>query len=200
MKELKQKRFFSTREFKILRNSVFVKTKSWTDIYEYDVPFENIGLRILKKTDRGPKIALLFFGMLTILMTYFSIESWFAGEPANKFGLIIALAVIFLGFSIGAFLSLKNTVICIIGGQQIIQFYANSPSEESVQNFIDNIFQIKKEKIKVQVLTMQQQVSEEIFKQQLEWLIENDVIDQKEYEELLQSFQIKKIIGFNSKE
>jgi hypothetical protein len=200
MKELKQSRIFSKREFKILRNSVSVKMKTWTEYFEYEVPLDDLGLKILKKRDKGPKLVFILFSTLTFSMGYFSLVNYIQGEELHKVIAINGLGLICLLFSIAAFLGMQNTLVYIFGGEKTIELFDNSPSEESVQAFIETIFQIKKEKIKSNILAMQHQVPEEVFKQQLEWMIDNDIIDQNEFDNLLEKHKVKRIVGFNPNE
>lgn len=200
MKELKQSRFFSKREFKILKNSVYVKMKTWTEYFEYEVPLDDLGLKTLKKRDKGPKLVFILFSALTFAMAYLSLVNYLQGEVFHKAITINVLGGICLLFTIAAFIGMQNTLVYIFGGEKTIEFFDDSPSEESVNEFIATIFQIKKEKIKSTILAMQHQVPEGVFKQQLEWMIDNEIIDQSEHDSLLEKHKVKRIVGFNPNE
>ena len=195
MQRLIQRRVFSKKEFQLKKNSVFVKDKTWREYLEYEIPLDQLGLRLFTKQDKGPLLGLVFFGLMTVAMGYVVVEAVLLEEGTNKIGLSIALFLFMLLFSVIALLSIKNTLIYLVGGEQALAFFHNSPSKEEVNQFIDYVIGAKKEKLKSQILKSAFDMPEEYFESQLEWLIDNDIIDEGEFDTLKEEHRINRIVG-----
>lgn len=191
MYELKQRKGFQTRFYKIDRNSEFVEVEynSMKDKLKYRIKLSDIGNEIQYEADNV--IAGKIFFVITSLITLFCLGFYFLGNPEQPGGILVS--VVFWGFiSIMGFLVPNKDDIVIVNGNKEIRLFKTKPSEEKVMEFANNLINIANDKKKEMLINFD--LSEEHFMDNIQWLLAINLINKTELEELKSEYKLKQLL------
>lgn len=191
MNEIKQRKGFETRSYKIDLNSEFVEVdyNSIKDKLKYKIHLTEVGNEIQYEAD-NVIIGKIFVG-ITSLITLICIGVYFLGNP-EKPGTYVALAIIWGAISIFGVLKPHKDDILIVNGNKLIRLFRTKPNEEKVLEFANNLIKIANKKKKE--LAINFDFNEEQFMGNINWLLSMKLIDKSEFEELKSEYKLKRLI------
>ena len=193
MNEIKQRKGFEIRSYKIDSDSEFIEVyyKSIKEKVKYKISLIEVGNEIryeAENTITNPhRIFSLFFGVSAII----SIYCYFFVPRANPI-VFIFLAIL---MSILCFISLIQPVkddIVIVNGIKPIRLFRSKPNEEKVIEFVNKLINIANQKKKE--LAINFELNEEHFNENIQWLLSMKLIDNKELEELKSEYKLKRLL------
>lgn len=197
--ELKQKRIWDKRHFKLLDDGVWLRIRTPTEDAELKVKYEELGLETVYVRKKS---ASLIFGVLTFLSV---IVGRLLLKDVNLETLsdIVFTIIFFIFLFILLFLAWSDSrkpLIGINGGEKSLSLLRNSPDSETVDRFVNELHErIKNRIIKLRVRPNDNELGFEYKKRMLDMLLEENILDEKKYKEVLRQISTNKAsIGFNS--
>jgi len=191
MNEIKQRKGFETRSYKIDLDSEFVEVEynSIKDKLKYKIHLSEVGNEIQYEAD-NVIVGKIFIG-ITSIITLICIGFYFFGNP-EKPGVYVANAIIWGAISIFGFFKPHKDDILIVNGNKLIRLFRTKPNEEKVMEFANNLIKIANDKKKEMLINFD--LSEEHFMGNIQWLLNMKMIDKMELEELKSEYKLKKLI------
>lgn len=196
--ELKQNRIWDKRHFKLLDDGVWFRYKTPTEDAEMKVKYEELGLDIVYVRKKSASIvfsALTFLSVIVgrLLLKDANLEKTIDIIVVIAFSLFL-FTVLFLAWS-----DSRKPMIGINGGEKSLALLRNSPDDETVDRFINELHErIKNRIIKIRVRPNDNELSIDYKKRMLDLLQEENIIDEKKCQEVLQQISINKSsIGFH---
>lgn len=196
--ELKQNRIWDKRHFKLLDDGVWFRYKTPTEDAEMKVKYEELGLDIVYVRKKSASIvfsALTFLSVIVgrLLLKDANLEKTIDIIVVIAFSLFL-FTVLFLAWS-----DSRKPLIGINGGEKSLALLRNSPDDETVDRFINELHErIKNRIIKIRVRPNDNELSIDYKKRMLDLLQEENIIDEKKCQEVLQQISINKSsIGFH---
>jgi hypothetical protein len=182
MKTLKQKYYLSKKTFELSDRKILIVEKSVFDDTEWEARYNEIGLDLVKiKSREGIGNAVLFGGLfiVTSLMTFKAFTDGTDYKLAFLFFFFCFLWGTIFWWSIQKYFAAH---FVLRGGQKTLTFFINSPDEKTVKNFIDQIRERTKERLKEELAHFDPDLTFEDQLGNLKYLKNIDVIDQNEFE------------------
>jgi len=191
MNEIKQRKGFETRSYKLDANSEFVEVEynSIKDKLKYKIHLTEVGNEIQYEAD-NVIVGKIFVG-ITSIITLICIGVYFLGNP-EKPGTYVANAIIWGAISIFGFLKPHKDDILIVNGNKLIRLFRKKPNEEKVMEFANNLIKIANDKKKEVLINFD--LNEEQFMGNVQWLLNMKLIDKAELEELKSEYKLKQLI------
>ncbi len=191
MHEIKQRKGFQTRSYKINRNSevVEVEYKSMKDKLKYKIKLTDIGNDIQYEADNV--IAGKIFFVITSLITLFCLGFYFFGNPEQSEGILVNVVIWGVISIIGLLVPNKDDIV-IVNGNKEVRLFRTKPSEEKVLEFANNLINIANNKRKAILIDFD--LSEELFLDNIQYLFAIDLINRKELEELKSEYKLKQLL------
>lgn len=191
MTEIKQRKGFETRFYKLDSNSEFIEVdyNSIKDKLKFKIHLTEIGNEIQYEAD-NVILGKIFVG-ITSLITLICLGVYFFGNP-EKPGTYIANVIIWGVISIIGYIKPHKDDILIGNGHKTIRLFRNKPSEEKVLEFANNLIKIANDKKKD--LAINFDFNEEQFMGNINWLLSVKLIDKTEFEDLKSQYKLKKLI------
>jgi len=190
MKELNQKRVLNYRKFKIYPTYLSVETKEGGKLTSYKVPIEEIGFEKIYQQDKNIGAKLIWY--IFIIVPFITIGVYLWGSTSMELTTTIIICGCFWLVSFIGFLHPMQDDI-ILQGYRNIFFYRTKPDEETVNRFIDELIKISKKYQCKQYIDMDEDISEEEFKQRLKYLLKREIISEAEYEIIWETFKSKRL-------
>ncbi|WP_298339178.1 hypothetical protein [uncultured Algibacter sp.] len=191
MKEIRQRKGFETRSYKIDSDSEFVEVEynSIKDKLKYKIHLTEVGNEIQYEAD-NIIVGKIFVG-ITSIITLICVGIYFLGNP-EKPGTYVANAIIWGALSIFGFLKPHKDDILIANGNKLIRLFRTKPNEEKVTEFAKNLIKIANNKKKEMLINFD--LEEEQFMGNMQWLMNMKMIGKSELEELKSEYKLKKLI------
>lgn len=191
MKEIKQRKGFEYRYYKIDSNSEFVEVifNSIREKLRYKIHLTDIGNEIQYEADNV--IIGKIFVAITTLITLTCLGIYFIGNPEDP-GILIFNTILWGAVSIFGIIKPHKDDIVIANGNKGIRLFRNKPNEEKVLEFANHLIKVANEKRKE--LAINFDFNEEQFAANINWLLNMKLIDQKEFEELKSEYKLKNLI------
>lgn len=191
MNEIKQRKGFETRSYKIDSDAEYVEVEynSIKEKLKYKIHLTEVGNEMGYEAD-NVIIGKIFLG-ITSMITLSCIGVYFLGNPENP-GTYIVNAIAWGVISIFGFLKPHKDDILIVNGDKLIRLFRNKPNEEKVIEFANNLIKIANYKKKEMLINFD--LNEDQFMGNMYWLLDRRVIDNMELEELKSEYKLKKLI------
>jgi len=196
--ELKQKRIWDKRHFKLLDDGVWFRYKSPSEDAEMKVKYEDLGLDIVYVRKKSASIVFTVLTFLSVIVGKLLLVDANLEKTSDiilviAFGLFLFI-VLFLSWS-----DARKPLIGINGGGKSLALLRNSPDDETVDRFIYELHErIKNRIIMLRVRPNDNELSFDYKKRMLDMLLEDNIIDEKKYQNVLQQIRANKTnIGFN---
>ena len=191
MKDIKQRKGFETRSYKIDSDSEFVEVEynSIKDKLKYKIHLTEVGNEIQYEADN--LIIGKIFVAVTGLIAIISLGTYFLGN-SEKPGTWMFNAVLWGAITIFGFLKPHKDDILIVNGNKLIRLFRTKPNEEKVLEFANNLIKIANDKKKEMLISFD--LNEEQFMGNIQWLLNMKLIDKTELEELKSEYKLKKLI------
>lgn len=189
---LEQKRGRTYRKHILLPDKILVETRTLSKNTKYEVKLDRIGndIQYQSESDKGHKIWFYFFLIMPLILLSLSITGQM---PQYKLGFIIFISSLSFLCAMLRFIKKPQDDIFLAGGQNNLVFFRTIPNEERVLEFINQIQEAKKNYIKEKHAKVDVHLPEEVFIGKLNWLKSIEIIDETEFEELLNEYKIKKL-------
>jgi hypothetical protein len=191
MLEIKQKKGFETRSYKIDDENEYVEVdyKTIKDKFRYKIHLTEIGNEIQYEADN------LFVGKIflaiSVLITLICLGVYFFGNPENPKTYILNIVLWGLISTVAFFKPYKDDIM-IVNGNTFLRLFRTKPSEKEVVIFIDNLIKIANQKKKEYAINFN--LDEIRFNENMFWLLNQKLIDKTELEELKSEYKIKKLL------
>ncbi|WP_316827935.1 hypothetical protein [Pedobacter miscanthi] len=177
------------KSFLITENGLEVKHKSLLRSGEYLLPYENVGTRIYK--DSRGIYGLLFssaiLGMISVLMYVLRNEGEDVKSSASLFyfGLSLILLILFL------ITYKQNFYLVKYGNVDPIEFLQHKPSKAEVNAFIETLITTRNEFLLNKYGKTNFSLSYQQNHQNLAWLSNNEVIDNTEFNNMVNKLNLE---------
>lgn len=194
MTTLKQKYYLSKKTFELTDRKVVIVEKSVFDDKEWEARYNELGLDLVKiKSREGIGNAVLFGGLL--IVTAFMTFKAFTDGTDHK----LAFLFLFFCFMWGTVFwwSIQKYFAAhfvLRGGQKTLTFFINSPNEKTVKEFIDQIRERTKGRLKEELTHFDPDLSFEDQLSNLKYLKNIDVIEQDEFEKIREQLRERHLI------
>lgn len=193
MIELIQKSFGSSKEFRVAKDRLMVKTKSINKYEEYYVKFDSLGLDLTRKQTKSILLLIPLYIALAALEIYVFIDEYKKGSSTPiQLTVIGAGAVLFVIGAVYSFFQ-KTDKVFIQGGTKVLELNGSNPSRLEVDNFIKDLQSAIREYYKRKYAVVDPTLEEIIQIQNYKWLRETEIINEAEYEELVNTLKIKNL-------
>ncbi|MEX0967707.1 MAG: hypothetical protein WD077_10750 [Bacteroidia bacterium] len=173
---------------------VLIKENSAFDDQEWEARYNELGLDLVKiKSREGIGNAVLFGGLL-IVTSFMTFKAFTDGTDYK-----LAFLFLFFCFMWGTFFwwSIQKYFAAhfvLRGGQKALTFFINSPNEETVMKFINQIRERTKSRLKEELTHFDPDLSYEDQLSNLKYLKNIDVIDQTEFERIREDLRERHLI------
>ena len=194
MTTLKQKYYLSKKTFELTDRKVVIVEKSFFDDKEWEARYNELGLDLVKiKSREGIGNAALFGGLL-IVTAFMTFKAFTDGTDIK-----LAFLFLFFCFMWGTVLwwSIQKYFAAhfvLRGGQKTLTFFINSPNEKTVKEFIDQIRERTKGRLKEELTHFDPDLSFEDQLSNLKYLKNIDVIEQEEFERIREQLRERHLI------
>ncbi|MGK7389100.1 MAG: hypothetical protein ACNS60_02065 [Candidatus Cyclobacteriaceae bacterium M2_1C_046] len=174
--------FFSRREFVIEQEGVKVIKRSFTGASEKLHDFHHIGKVIIRKRKRAWIILLLSL----IFLCYGSWLVYNINDGGGQINTAVGSFLLSMAFLFSFFvLSPKFMYLWCKKHDISIEFLDNNPSEEELLTFIAHISKAQRVRLQQRYLTIDEYMSYDEHRKNIQWLRDNDFLSQKEAEQRL---------------
>ncbi|RZK01864.1 MAG: hypothetical protein EOO43_23680 [Flavobacterium sp.] len=181
--EFSQHNFFEKRYYKLTDTGLRVRYKTLIKTHDYELKYEEVGSKLVEFTG-GTKAWLVPAIFLTVLAVILYFDRTGGGDVekgAELFYLSFAMVcftIYILTYKRVCYLSRSNNV-------QSIEFLSNKPTREKLDNFIKVILSKRKTFLMERYGQLNKNVSYQSQYDNLRWLLDNDALDQNDYDEKL---------------
>ncbi len=191
MEEIKQRKGFQTRFYKIDPNSEFIEVEynSMRDKLKYRVKINDVGNEIQYEADNV--ITGKIFFVITSLITLFCLGYYFFGNPTEPGGILVNVVIWGVISIIGLLVPNKDDIV-IVNGNKEIRLFRTKPSEEKAVEFANHLINIANNKKKEMLINFD--LSEEHFMDNIQWMLAVDLINKTELEELKSQYKLKQLL------
>lgn len=193
--ELIQKQGSRRREFKLIGNTLHIKTKSYGEKNEYQIDVEYLGEERFYKTysHLGPRIigSVFFLVMIVSVVGFLMEKDWSNGD---NIGALILGVFLFGGLGLLAFLSPMRNEVHLVGGAQQVTFLLDRPSKKEMEDFIAEIIKRSHKVLLEKFGKIDPDLPEETQINNLYWLKNRGLISETEYEELKQEYKERRLM------
>lgn len=191
--KLIQKRGEKTKEFELIANELFVKEKSLLSTKEWSVDIENIAH--YKTIETHSKKGVNIIGIVFILIAILSwVGLFIEGNSNGEKDVIIWGGIFMLFLGIIALKAPMNNTLTINTSHGNLIFYLDSPSRDEVEEFASVLIKKSKKSLVEKYSRVDFDIPEETFIEQINWLLNNNLIDINFYNEKKNEYKIQKLI------
>ena len=189
---LEQKQGLKRREFELTGNRLKIIHKSVSEFKQWNVNIEEIGdeIHIDKKTRKG---AIIVAGCLLGFGTLFFVINKYVNDELTL-NIFIGLGIMYLFIGLMILISPQKSELNIIGGMRTVSFFLESPSQNEVETFANNIIQESKKIILDKYSKVDADIPEETMINQLLWLRNRAIITEDEFERKKEEYKTLKIM------
>ena len=195
MNQLKQTYFLSKKEFELTDKKILIKEKSVFHDKEFEARYNEIGLDLIKYRSREGIGNAIFFGGLMIVSIWITYGAFTDGKTDIKLAFFFLLTCFMWGtivwWSIQKYFS---SHFILQGGGKVLDFFINSPDEEAVKEFIEEIRQRVRERMKEDYSTFDPDLEFQDQLENLKYLKRIDVIGLGEFEKIRETLRKNHLI------
>jgi len=191
--KLKQRQGFKRKEFELKDNMLYVKTKSINETKEWTVKVETIGTTKYYQK-RSKLIEYLVAGFLILFAISISVASILDKEHFVGVGPILFSLTLFGGLAALIITSPRKKELTILGGSTEVTFFPDSPSKEEVEAFIEVLMENSKKILLEKYGKIDIDLPEETQMNNLNWLKNQEILSEEEYERLKLEYKTKKLV------
>lgn len=191
MLEIKQKKGFETRSYKIEPESDYIEVdfKTIKEKFRYKIHLTEIGNQIQYEADN--LFSRKIFLIVSILITLICIGIYFFGNPEKPQTYLLNFLLWGIISIVAVLIPHKDDII-IINGEKYIRLFRTKPNETEVMQFITRLIEIANSKKKEMAINFD--LNEDQFTSNILWLLNTKLINKAEAEELKSEYKIKKLI------
>ena len=193
--KLKQKQGSRRREFELVDEKLYVKTKSWGENEEYSIDIEFVGEeRYYKRYSRvGARvIGLVFYALAFLVIIGFLMEENL--RESSNIGALVLGVVLMGGLGSLAFFAPLRNELYLVGGSANVMFLLNSSSEKEMETFINELIRRSKHILLEKYSKIDPDLSEETQVERFFWLKERGLISEEKYESLKEQYKRQRLL------
>ena len=124
------------------------------------------------------------FFVITSLITLFCLGYYFFGNPKQSVGILVNVLIWGVISIIGLLVPNKDDIV-IVNGNKEVRHFRTKPSEEKVLEFANHLIKIANNKKREMFIN---------FMDNIQWLLANNLINNKELEELKTEYKLKQLL------
>lgn len=193
MKELIQKSLGSREEYKILEDRLLIKKTNFNKSSEHSVRFEEIGFDLSWERTRPVLWVIPIHLGFFILELYVLIDEYNKGIRFPNLLFWIFGTLLFGTLAVLSFFQRCETVY-LTGGSSILKINAINPNATIVKEFIDELHTTMHSYYKAQYGVIDTDLSKDESIRTFKWLREIKVINQAEYEQLVNELNLRTLL------
>ena len=190
--EFEQKKRLSRRKYVLHEDRIALEIKipQTTSKYEIDIMDLGENLHFHFENTKGGFIIIGCLFLIPVVLTILMLvqHSFNGGQVAAAW--FCCFTLVFL-----AYIKEHEDDIYLTGGKKNISFFRDIPSELKVLEFTEIIKSTRKECLKNNYLTFDNDTDEEDYYQRLKWLKDQKILNDEEYENAKIDFEIKRLIS-----
>lgn len=191
---LKQKQGGKRKEFEILNNTTLrIREKQSGELKEWTINLENIGYNLIYQSATRKRLYIMA-SILGAFLLFITIALFLSDDFMGNLPVVIGSYLIFgLVIALSLFSPLKKE-IHLVGGGVNLTFFQDSPSQEEVNTFINEMIRLSKQILLNKYAKIDPELPEETMFTQLNWLKNRDLITEEEYRELKSEYKTQRLI------
>lgn len=181
------------KEFVVINETeLVIKEKYLLSSKEKTIHIEHIGHQKTIQTHSRIGVNIIGGFFMALAITSW-ITSIFTENPNGEIDVLIwgGLFMFVLGFI--CFIAPMNNILTVSGGNVYLEFFLDAPSKNEVEIFVDSLIKLSKEKIKKKYSRIDIDLPEETFMNQINWLLNNNIINEEEYYKKKAEYKIFKL-------
>ncbi|HNX56177.1 MAG TPA: hypothetical protein PKO30_11375 [Prolixibacteraceae bacterium] len=191
---LKQKQGGKRKEFELISDTTLrIKQQESGELKEWTVNLEQIGHSLYYQESTRKRLYILSSVIVGFLL-FITVALFMSDDFDGNLPVVISSYVIFGGIIALSLFSPLKKEIHLTGGSVELTFFKDSPSEEEVKKFIDEIIRLSKQLILSKYARIDPELPEDTMFSQLNWLKNRDLLTEDEYEELKGEYKIQRLI------
>ena len=186
-----QKSRLNLRKYTLYSDKILIETKTIRENQKYELKLDKIGRNIHYQSDSTIVGKIAFYICLAIPIILWIIH-FFVPEKMDS-GVATINTVIWWLLALMNILKKSKDNIYIMGGQINLEFFRTIPNEETVLEFINKVINTSKVYLRHKYGIVDVNIPEDVFIGRLNWLKDEEIISEKEFDELINEYNIKKI-------
>jgi hypothetical protein len=186
-----QKNRFNLRKYTLFSDKILIETKTIRENQKYELKLDKIGRNIHYQSDSTTVGKIAFYICLAIPIILWIIY-FFAPEKMDS-GAATINTVIWWLLALMNILKKSKDDIYVTGGQINLEFFRTIPNEETVLEFINKVINTSKAYLIHKYAIVDVNIPEDVFLGRLNWLKDEEIICEKEFDELKNEYKIKKL-------
>jgi hypothetical protein len=191
--KLRQKQGFRKKEFELEENILHIKISSFNEIKEWTIKIENLGTEKHYQI-RSKRLEYIVGCVLLAISIFITVAIVLGKNHEVNFGVLLFVNLFFGGLAALNFFNPQKKELQLLGGTTQVTFFSDSPSEEEVNKFIEEL-KIRSNKILLDKYgKIDIDLPEETQMNQLNWLKNVEIISEQEYGQLKLEYKTKKLI------
>jgi len=174
-------------------DKIEIETKTFAKNHKYELKLDRVGHDVLYESDSVLLGKIIFYfclvvGLLPLILKLTKIDI------NIDYSTIRVNFIVWYLLALIMFLKPHQDDIKLVGGQNIINFYRNIPSESKVLEYLNLVISNSKIYLKDKYSNVDTSFSEETFINRLIWLREREIISESEFLKLKEEYNFKKLI------
>lgn len=194
-----QKRLFDRKEITIMQDHLVVLTKSVKEELRYKVKFEELGFETIDRKTKPSGYIFAFILLLDLGSLKGLWDAFYGDAPKDRSVAVISFFIL-AGITVFMIWRQRQSFIYLTGGKKTVSLFANIPNTLAVEHFIGEIHQAIRHHIRSKYLPFPETMSSEERLDLIEWLKEQNIILEKEYDDLLIDINLDKVISSQEEE
>ena len=192
--KLEQKRAGYKQFFELEGSVLNIMYNNVLSSNERSIDLENIGHK--KEIKTHSRVGINFIGCFFALITLLSVFAIVFDNRSESDIITLTVGVIFTTIiSILCFKIPLDNHLIIRGGVKDVKFFLDNPSRNQVEEFAEELIKKSRKIILEKYSRVDPDIPEEDFFKQIHWLLQNNYLSEKEYENKKKEYKISKIIN-----
>ena len=188
-----QKSGLNLRRYTLYSDKILIETKTIRENQKYELRLDKIGHNIHYQSDSTTVGKIAFYICLAVPIILWIIH--FFNPEKMESGVATINTVLWWLLALMNILKKSKDNIYITGGQNSLEFFRTIPNEETVLDFINKVINTSKAYLRHKYGIVDVNIPEGVFFGRLNWLKEEEIINEKEFNELKNEYNIKKLIS-----
>ena len=191
---LKQKQGGKRKEFEILNSSSLrIREKESGELKEWTINLETIGYSLIYQSATRKRLYILS-SFLAAFLVFITVALFMSDDIMGNLPVVIGTYILFGGIIAVALFSPLKKEIHLVGGGVNLTFFQDSPSNEEVTFFINEIIRLSKQLLLNKYAKVDPELPEETMINQFNWLKNRDLITNEEYIDLKNEYKTQRLI------
>lgn len=190
--EFHQKKYLKRKTFLVGDNELIIELSGGSTNTKYSIPFEEVGLQKVYKSVPIYVKYILFAIWFIIIVSAFYANFFIPGSMKPNTFWVIFVLYSFITFFLYFPMNKRN--VYLVGPQGSIEFFADRPSKEEVETFLDSLILKVKAYLKNKYLIFDMNVPEDILMRTAYSLKNAGVVTQSEYDDFVTEYKNRKLL------